>query len=145
MGHSLEQWKALLGEIEASRNQRLGDDIQVATYWRHLRDISFERMRRGVEHLIKHYRGYQFPSVATIREHCEASRLEGNANADAYSQDPHHTPWSKTDEAQFCLWRQQQIESMDEDAYWQYVYDREYKRRQDRVWRQQWASMGVAR
>lgn len=113
---------------------------QTAAWLETLRALPYERGRLAITAVIETWDRASFPPPGSLSKRAQEVGFEGHPNAAAYSQNGSHTPWHHTEEAAYAIWRQTQIEQIDEDRYWDYVHDPILRDAQDREWRQQWES-----
>lgn len=111
---------------------------QTAAWLETLRALPYERGRLAITAVVETWDRASFPPPGYLSKRAQEVNFEGHPNAAAYSQNGHHTPWHRTEEAAYAVWRQRQIEAMDDEDYWQYLYDQDVRRNQDAEWRAQW-------
>lgn len=131
-----EQAGELVDRLMAAFDKRLRPET-AAIYIEFLEKQPYYVTKLAVDKCIENER--YFPHIGTIRKYVQESTFEGEPNADAYSTD-RRKPWHRREngDIDFGIWRQDQIQAMSDELYWQYLFDADFKVRQEEEWRRQW-------
>lgn len=123
-----EQAAELIDRLIAAFDKQLRPDT-AAIYLEFLEKQPYETTRLAVDKCIEKER--YFPTIATIRRYADEVTFE-------VQPDIYRPPWHRTSEGAFAEWRQRQLASMDDESYWQFLHDSDYRRRKEADWRTQW-------
>lgn len=125
---------------ELGVNMRTLSEPQVEAWIRKLTSMSYEWGREAITRVVDTWSDRGFPRVGFLTRCADEIMTEGVPNAGAYSQDLRHAPKSpqEIDRLQYSVWRQQQIEALDDDDYWDLLHNRHAMSRFNRWCREQW-------
>lgn len=98
-----------------------------------LAPIPFEVAEEAVQRIARDERFRFMPTIPEFLQYIDEMRQQGVANAPG--------PAASATVDAFSLWRQEQLESMTDQQYWEYLVNPQYRERKERDWREQWARM----